>query len=119
MWATTRVYSGAADLLCAAKKPARDAGPLRAPRELHRAPDVGQTIFLVRRVFETVLLPHLSNSDACKRSAGGIQGRDRPVGSDYLRHRNENTYQYYGSDTNNLGASWLFHASDSNPNCYA
>lgn len=117
MWATTRVYSGVADLLCAAKKPARDAGPFRAPREVRHAPDIGQTIFLVRRVFETVLLPHLSDSDARKRSAVAIQGRDRPVGSDYLRQRNENTCHHCGSDTNNLGASWLFHASDSNPNC--
>jgi len=119
MRATTRVNSGAADLSCAAKKSPRDAGPLRAPREVRLSPDVGQTIFLVRRVFETVLLPHLADSDASEGFTGGVQGRDRPVWSDYLRYWNENACQYHCCrDTNNFGASWSFHASDSNPNCH-
>jgi hypothetical protein len=100
------VNSGAADLSCAAKKSAHDAGPLRAPREVRLAPDVGQTIFLVRRVFETVLLPDLADGDACKGPTGGIQRRDRPVWSDYLRYGQENGCQPYCRCcyTDNLGA---------------
>jgi len=66
------------------KKSARDAGPRGAPREMRLAPGVGQMIFLVRRAFETVLLPDLADSDAV-RAYGWRQGRDCPVWSDYLR----------------------------------
>jgi hypothetical protein len=117
MRATTCVNSGTADLSQATKNSARNACPLRAPREVHLAPDVRQTIFLMRRVFETVLLPHLTDGDAYKGSTGGVQGRDRPVWSDCPWYGNENTYEHYCyCDTNNLGAIWSFHASNSNPN---
>ena len=116
MRATTCVNSGTADLSCAAKKSASDACPLRAPREPHLAPDVGQTIFLVRRIFETILLPHLADSDPHKWSAGGVQGRDRPVWSDCPRYGNEHTYEHYCChDPNNLSPICLFHVPNSNP----
>jgi hypothetical protein len=109
MGPATRVNSITADSSCAAKKPARDADPLLPRRKVHLPPVVGETIFLVRRVFETVLLPHLADGNACKGSMGGVQSRDRPVWSDCLRHWNEkNRQQYCGRHTNNLGASWSF-----------
>jgi len=82
---------GEDDLSCAAKKSAPDASPFRSPREVRPAIVVGQAIFFVRRIFETVLLPHLADCDACERSMGGVEGRDRPVWSDRLRYRNQST----------------------------
>jgi hypothetical protein len=46
--------------------------PTCPPREVHFALDIGQTIFFVRGIFKTILLPNLSDRNAIERIVLGI-----------------------------------------------
>jgi len=79
----------AANLSHTAEESDADARPVLTARKSHFTRTVCQTIFLVRHMFEAVLLPDLTDGDAHQRLVMGIQCGDDPVWCDRLRQRNE------------------------------
>jgi hypothetical protein len=105
MRTTASVDSAAADLTHTAKESSSDARPVRSARKSHLPTVVRQTIFLVRGIFQAVLLPDLTDCHARQRPASGIQRGHRPFWCDRLPHRNQSNNKYHCCDKGNFAAS--------------